>query len=79
MLSDDMTAIFEETEENLIKLKEIFKELHDFSGLQINEGKTKIKRIGDKLDTFEPLTDKDSFKYTKTFRLIVVGIHNKLK
>ena len=44
-----MTAIFEETEENLIKLKEIFKELHDFSGLQINEGKKILKEYGTNL------------------------------
>ena len=35
--ADDMTAIFVEAEGNLIRLKEIFKEFHDLSGLEINE------------------------------------------
>ena len=40
--ADDMTAIMEETEENLIKMKEIFEAFKQLSGLEINEGKTKV-------------------------------------
>ena len=40
--ADDMTAIMEETEENLIKMKEMFEEFRNLSGLEINEGKTQI-------------------------------------
>ena len=76
---DDMTAIFEETEGNLVRLKEIFKEFHDLSGLETKEGKTKIIRIGDNLNNIEPLTERVKFKYTKTFRLLGIDIDNELK
>ena len=48
--ADDMTAIMEETEANLIKMKEIFEEFKNLSGLEINEGKTKVIRIGANMD-----------------------------
>ena len=38
--ADDMTAIMEETKNNLKRMKEIFKGFHGLSGLKINEGKT---------------------------------------
>ena len=38
-IDDDITAIMEETEENLVMLKEIFQGFKDFSRLEINEGK----------------------------------------
>jgi hypothetical protein len=34
--ADDMTAVMEETEENLIKMKEIFEAFKRLSGLEIN-------------------------------------------
>jgi hypothetical protein len=77
--ADDMTAIMEETEENLVIMKNIFQAFKDLSGLEINEGKTKIIRIGDKLDNTEPLTNKVKFKYVKTFKLLGVDIDNKLE
>ena len=45
-IDDDITAIMEETEENLGMLKEIFQGFKDFSRLEINEGKAKVIRIG---------------------------------
>ena len=76
--ADDMTAIYEETEQNLVTLKTIFGDFHDLSGLEINEGKTYVIRIGDNLDDLTPLTDKVKFKYATEFRLLGVDIDNKL-
>ena len=76
--ADDMTAIFEETEENLVTLKKIFAEFNDLSGLEMNETKTNIIRIGDNLDSIIPLTNKVKFKYATTFRLLGIDIDNKL-
>ena len=39
--ADDVTAIFEETAENYVKLKEIFKEFYELSGLEITKEKLK--------------------------------------
>ena len=46
---DDMTCVIEETERNLPMMKRIFEDFAELSGLEINEGKTKVIRIGDKL------------------------------
>jgi hypothetical protein len=54
--ADDMTAVMEETEENLIKMKDIFEAFKRLSGLQINEGKTKVIRIGTNLEKTTPIT-----------------------
>ena len=56
--ADDMTAIMEETKENLLKMKEIFEAFKQLSGLEINKGKTKVIRIGSNLDNVTPMTDK---------------------
>ena len=40
--ADDMTALMEETKENLIKMKEIFEAFKDLSGLEINERKLRL-------------------------------------
>ena len=76
--ADDMTVILEETEENLVRLKEIFMEFNNLSGLEINEGKTYVIRIGDNLDNTDPLTDRVKFKYATNFRLLGIDIDNKL-
>ena len=75
--ADDMTVILEETEENLVRLKEIFMEFNNLSGLEINEGKTYVIRIGDNLDNTDPLTDRVKFKYATNFRLLGIDIDNK--
>ena len=54
--ADDMTAIMEETEENLIRMKEIFEAFKKLSGLEINEGKTKVIRTGTNLENVTPRT-----------------------
>ena len=76
--ADDMTAIMEETEANLIKMKEIFEEFKNLSGLEINEGKTKVIRIGENMDNLTPMTKEVKFKYVTTFTLLGVNIDNKL-
>eukprot|EP00090_Calanus_glacialis_P035375 TRINITY_DN60407_c0_g1_i1.p1 TRINITY_DN60407_c0_g1~~TRINITY_DN60407_c0_g1_i1.p1 ORF type:complete len:167 (+),score=30.83 TRINITY_DN60407_c0_g1_i1:69-503(+) len=77
--ADDMTAIMEETEANLIKMKEIFEEFKNLSGLEINEGKTKVIRIGANMDNLTPMTKEVKFKYVTTFTLLGVNIDNKLR
>ena len=77
--ADDMTCVIEETERNLLMMKNIFESFAELSGLEINEGKTKVIRIGDKLDNIIPLTNKVKFKYEKYFKLLGVNIDNKLE
>ena len=60
--ADGMTVIIKETQENLIYIRDIFVELSEISGIEINKGKTKIIRIGTKLDDMEPTTDEVAFK-----------------
>ena len=48
--ADDMTCVIEETEKNLLMMKKIFEEYAELSGLEINEGKTKLIRIGAKME-----------------------------
>ena len=74
-----MTAVMEETEENLKRMKEIFEEFHKLSGLEINEKKTKVIRIGTNLDDTKPLTDAVKFEYVTNFTLLSVDIDNKLE
>ena len=73
-----MTAIMEETEENLIKMKEIFEAFKRLSGLEINEGKTKVICIGANLENITPITEEVKFKYVTSFTLFGVEIDNKL-
>ena len=70
-----MTCVIEETEKNLMMMKRIFEDFAALSGLEINEGKTKVIRIGDKLDNKIPLTNKVKFKYETTFKLLGVNIN----
>ena len=77
--ADDMTCVIEETEKNLLMMKTIFESFAELSGLEINEGKTKVIRIGAKLDDNTPLTNKVKFIYANTFKLLGVNIDNKLK
>ena len=51
-------------------------EFSEISGLEINEGKTKIIRIGTRLDDLVPTV---AFKYAQKFTLLGVEIDNKLK
>jgi hypothetical protein len=44
--ADDMTFVIEETEKNLVMIKMIFESFSVLSGLKINEGKTKVIRMG---------------------------------
>ena len=60
-------------------MKTIFESFAGLSGLEINEGKTKVIRIGAKLDDNTPLTNKVKFIYANTFKLLGVNIDNKLK
>ena len=76
--ADDMTCVIEETEKNLVMMKSIFEEFAALSGLEINEKKTKVIRVGSKLDDLKPLTNKVKFAYTKDFRLLGVDLDNKL-
>ena len=55
---DDMTCVIEETEKSLLMTKSIFESFAALSGLEINEGKTKVIRIGDQLDNKTPLPNK---------------------
>ena len=77
--ADDMTCVIEETEKNLLMMKKIFESFADLSGLEINEGKTKVIRIGSKLDDKKPLTNLVKFVYDTEFTLLGVNIDNKLK
>ena len=54
--ADDMTVVIEETEKNLLMMKKIFEDYAELSGLEINEGKTKIIRIGERHNDITPLT-----------------------
>ena len=74
VFADDMTVVIKETVENLICIRDIFKDFSDISGLEINEGKTKIIRFGTKLEDVNPITDKVKFIYTTTFKLLGVDI-----
>ena len=74
-----MTCVIEETEKNLLMMKRIFEDFAALSGLEINEGKTKVIRIGDKLDNKIPLTNKVKFKYETNFKLLGVNIDDKLQ
>ena len=69
-----MTCVIEETEKNLLMMKKIFEEYAELSGLEINEGKTKLIRIGAKMDDTTALTN-----MVKEFKLLGVIIDNKLK
>ena len=60
-------------------MKKIFEDYAELSVLEINEGKTKIIRIGERHDDITPLTNKVKFAYAKEFKLLGVIIHNKLK
>ncbi len=59
-------------------MKKIFEEYAELSGLEINEGKTKLIRIGAKMDDTTALTNKVKFVYAKEFKLLGVIIDNKL-
>ena len=72
-----MMVVIKETKENLIYIKDIFVEFSEISGLQINEGKTMIIRIGTKLDDLQCTTNEVAFKYAKKFTLLGVNIDNK--
>ena len=74
-----MTCVIEETEKNLLMMKKIFKRFADLSGLEINEGKTKVIRIGSKLNDTKPLTNLVKFTYDTEFTLLGVNIDNKLQ
>jgi hypothetical protein len=77
--ADDMTCVIEEAEKNLIMMKTIFESFAILSGLEINEGKTKVIRIGDRLDDKHAITNIVKFIYTTNFKLLGVNIDNKLK
>ena len=49
-------------------MKKIFEDYAGLSGLEINEGKTKIIRIGAKQDDLTPITNKGKFEYAKHYR-----------
>ena len=59
-------------------MKEIYEGFKNLSGLEINEGKTKVIRIGANLDDLTPKTDEVKFKYVTSFQLLGVNIDNKL-
>ena len=77
--ADEMKVVINETRENLIYVRDIFVEFSEISGLEINEGKTKIIRIGTRLDDVVPTTEEVAFKYAKKFTLLGVETDNKLK
>ena len=79
VFADDMTVLMKETTENLIRVRDIFKDFAAVSGLEINEDKTVIIRIGTRLDDTTPLTDKVRFQYTTSFKLLGFKIDNKLE
>ena len=74
-----MNEVIKETKENLIYIRDIFIEFSEISGLEINEGKTKIIRIGTRLDDLVPTTSEVASKYAEKFTLLGVDIDNKLK
>ena len=74
-----MTVLMKETTENLIRVRDIFKDFAADSGLEINEDKTVIIRIGTRLDDLTPLTDQVRFQYTTSFKLLGFKIDNKLE
>ena len=78
VFADDMTIVMEETEENLVKVRDIFQDFAKLSGLEINENKTHIIRIGTRLDDLTPMTNKVSFKYDTRFKILGFDIDNKL-
>ena len=77
--ADDMTVVISETKENIIYVQDLFVEFSEISGLEINEGKTKIIRFGTRLDDLVPTTKKVAFKYAQKFTLLGVEIVSKLK
>jgi hypothetical protein len=64
-----MTCVIEETEKNLVIMKQIFEDFAALSGLEINEGKTKIIRIGSKLEDKQLITNKVKLKYASEFKV----------
>ena len=66
--ADNMTCVIEETE----MMKKIFEDYAELSGLEINQGKTNIIRIGTKHDDVTPITNKVKFEYAKNFKLLGV-------
>ena len=54
-------------------------EFSEISGLEINEGKTKIIRIGTSLDDLVPTTKEVAFKYAQQFTLLGVEIDSNSK
>ena len=72
-----MTCMIEETERNLLMMKKIFESFADLYGLDINEGKTKVIRIGIKLNETKPHTNLVKFTYDTEFTLLGVNIDNK--
>ena len=73
-----MTAVMEETEENLKNMKEIFEAFHKLSGLEINEEKTKVIRIGTNLEDTKPLTGEVKFEYVTKLTVLGVEFDNTL-
>ena len=78
VFADDMTVVIKETVRNLTLIRNIFKDFSEISGLEINEGKTKIIRFGTKLDDIQPITNEVKFIYTTKFKLLGVDIDNQL-
>ena len=66
--ADDITYVIEETEKTLLMMKDYA----ELSGLEINQGKTNIIRIGTKHDNVTPITNKVKFEYAKNFKLLGV-------
>ena len=61
MFADDITCVIEETDKNLLLMKKIFEDYAELSGLEINQGKNKLIRIGIKHDDVRPITNKVKF------------------
>ena len=78
VFADDMTVVIKETVRNLTLIRNIFKDFSEISGLEINEGKTKIIRFGTKLEDTQPITNEVKFIYTTKFKLLGVDIDNQL-
>ena len=78
VFADDMTVVIKETVRNLTLIRDIFKDFSEISGLEINEGKTKIIRFGTKLEDTQPITNEVKFIYTTNFKLLGVDIDNQL-
>ena len=79
VFADDMTLLMNETEENLVRVRDIFANFAKLSGLEINEEKTNVIRIGTKLDDTAPITNKVSFTYATKFKILGFEIDNKLE